>query len=210
VKYSDAVATIDDFLKRCKENGIPNDVAISNYISFVNYNGSETYFTRGAFLQVVVNDQMCKDKDESKKIILGDDDYIDSFIENMSELMIHYHKPKYIDRAKRALLRLSKRYDIVLSGYGDCYKTVKNLDIERCEFNITLREYCLEILKRISQIQNECSIDILDCQPFIIMNYCIQSIILIFNRYVDTASLKTSDEELKIFDVLKDRVFELN
>lgn len=204
-KYSNAVATIDNFIVKAKETGVKNDVAISNYISFVNYNGSETYFTRGAFLHVVINEQMCKDADESLKIKLNDDDYIDSFIENISELMMHYHKTKYLDRAKRALTRLSNKYDVILKGYRNCSKQLIYLGVEKCVEDITLKEYCMEILNKIGMMQTECSKDILECQSFIMMYYCIECIILIFNRYTEDVV----DNNFKIFDILKDEVFEL-
>jgi hypothetical protein len=42
-----------------KLRGMDGVLLTNMYISLVNYYGSETYFTRGAFLDVVVNQQMC-------------------------------------------------------------------------------------------------------------------------------------------------------
>jgi len=75
---------------------------INNFISFINYNGQETYFTRGAFIDIVVNNQMCK----NEIIKLQESEIIDSFIENVSDLMVHYNKTKYVERIKKTTIRL--------------------------------------------------------------------------------------------------------
>ena len=98
--------TVDDGSRFLGE-GVDDDskYLVSNFISYVNYNGSETYLTNGAFLDVVVNNQMCK-KDKSNMIKLDFNSYLDSFIENLSDLITHYHKVKYLDRASDAFDRM--------------------------------------------------------------------------------------------------------
>jgi hypothetical protein len=93
----------------------------NSFISFVNWNGSETYFTRGAFLDVVVNQQMCK----KRTVNLSKDEYLDSFIENMSDLLLHYDKQKYLLRANDAVtnLHLKNPLDKVKTLFSTCNDT---------------------------------------------------------------------------------------
>lgn len=70
----------------------------NNFISFANYHGVETYIARGTFLDVVANQQMCKNV-----LHITRDEYLDSYIENMANLIIHPTKIKYGARAQHAL-----------------------------------------------------------------------------------------------------------
>jgi hypothetical protein len=93
--YSDMIESFTEFSKKFKD--FDELLVITNYISLVNFYGNETYFTRGAFLNVVVG-QMCKDT-----LNLSENDLIQSGIENLTELIIHPSKVKYLNRAKTAL-----------------------------------------------------------------------------------------------------------
>jgi hypothetical protein len=129
-----------------------------NKISFVNYYGSETYYTRGAFLDVVVNQQMCrKDSDRTNRVVLTDHDYIDSFIENMSELIGHFGKQKY---TKRALYALDNLADDI--GNKNSIK---------------------KTLQEIMHLQKVCERSVLDCQEFVILLECIRCINLVMASY---------------------------
>ena len=76
------------------------DLEISNN-SLINFKSPETYFTRGAFLDTVINTQMCQ---KSQKIQLCIDDYWDSILENIADFCIHNGtKEKYITRIKDAI-----------------------------------------------------------------------------------------------------------
>jgi hypothetical protein len=155
-KYQDFIEYINrkDFKKSINESDV------SNFISFINYNGSETYFTQGAFLDVVVNQQMCSN---SKTISLSIHDYLDSFIENMSDFMTHYHKDKYLERAEKALVQLP--------GYGDLNVANTNKTVS-------------DTIKDVKHIITICSVDIIKCQPFLIMNKCISCITTVFSKYI--------------------------
>lgn len=97
-----------DFEQLLKKNGILDDqFIIHNYISFVQYHNNETYFSKGAFMDVVVNSQMCN----NKIIKLSIHEYFDSFIENMSEFILHYQKYKYLDRAIKSFNNLFELSD---------------------------------------------------------------------------------------------------
>jgi hypothetical protein len=184
--------TVDDGSRFLGE-GVDDDskYLVSNFISYVNYNGSETYLTNGAFLDVVVNNQMCK-KDKSNMIKLDLNSYLDSFIENLSDLITHYHKVKYLDRASDAFDKM-----LEISGFDtkvSCDISLKKIGGKiKCD-NMNLGEYIKQILKMIKNLQTECSEDILECQSFIMMYYILYCIILVFKRYAEWSNI--SKEEL--------------
>jgi hypothetical protein len=102
--YANLISTADELISQ---------YGINNYISLVNYYGVETYYTRGAFLDVVVNQQSCNlnvDKNVSK---VNKDGYLDSFIENCSDYCLHDFKEKYKKRALNALNNLGLESSIV-------------------------------------------------------------------------------------------------
>jgi hypothetical protein len=186
--------TVDDGSRFLGE-GVDDDskYLVSNFISYVNYNGSETYLTNGAFLDVVVNNQICK-KDKSNMIKLDFNSYLDSFIENLSDLITHYHKVKYLDRASDAFDKM-----LEITGFDtkvSCDISLKKIGGKlKCD-NMNLGEYIKTILKMIKNLQTECSEDILECQSFIMMYYILYCIILVFKRYAEWSNI--SKEELMI------------
>ena len=107
-----------------------DDSEINNFISFINYNGQETYFTRGAFIDIVVNNQMCK----NEIVKLSDDEILDSFIENVSDLMVHYNKSKYVERIKKSTERLNKLNIQNIKKLEKIQQNCKSIDVlEECE-----------------------------------------------------------------------------
>lgn len=78
---------------------------IHDYLGLLNFYGNETYFTRGAFLDVVINYQTCK-KTEPLKLL--EIDYITSILENGGFFFVHNNKTKYILRVYRSLQKLDK------------------------------------------------------------------------------------------------------
>jgi hypothetical protein len=66
-----------------------------NHLSLINYKGNETYYTRGAFLDVVVNQQMCK---AGRSLDIDEHVYFDSMIENLADYCKHDGKEKYRNR----------------------------------------------------------------------------------------------------------------
>lgn len=73
-------------------------------LSFGNFYGNETYFTRGAFVDVVFSQQTCKGK--GNKVKIDDNDYIDSFLDNFGDFIAHHFKPKYKKRMLNTLQKL--------------------------------------------------------------------------------------------------------
>ena len=101
----------------------------NTFVSLVNYHGLETYFTRGAFIDVVVNQQMCR----KMAVLLGRGEYIDSFVENLSELITHPHKEKYLERALHAGMMLGLD-ESVYSGIALISASSKHSDyLQLCE-----------------------------------------------------------------------------
>jgi hypothetical protein len=81
---------------------VKNDlVNFSNIVSLVNFMGHETYYTRGSFLSVVVNSQLC----HQNAIVLDDHTIVDSVCENLFDFLF-YHKIKYLDRAAASASQL--------------------------------------------------------------------------------------------------------
>ena len=50
--YGKIVSQYNNYM--VKNQGLDDNYLVSNFISFVNYNGSETYLTNGAFMDVVL------------------------------------------------------------------------------------------------------------------------------------------------------------
>jgi hypothetical protein len=173
INYENAVNYIEEYLIK-NEDKVKDEkekYLLANFISFVNYNGSETYLTNGAFMDVVINGQKCK----VNKIKLSIDDYIDSFIENLSDFMLHYHKDKYLKRAKAAFVKILS-LDSKFNANMDCKKySCKKTD---------LKGYINGLIEKIDKIHKNCSDSILNCQTFLMMDCCIKMIIAIFDRYL--------------------------
>lgn len=142
-----------------------------NYISYINYNGSETYFSRGAFLDVVVNGQICK----SETIKLDINSYVDSFIENSIDLISHYHKEKY---TIRIINSFGKILDIFYRQYTDIYVENKDL-LDKIGVN----------LENLKKLQNTCTRGTLDCSRLLISDNCIENIFNLTSIYLQIYSI---------------------
>lgn len=183
--YEKTVKFASEFLKDVNDEN--SKYYVSNFISYVNYNGSETYLTNGAFLDVVVNNQMCQPKNI---VNLDNNSYLDSFIENLSDLITHYHKKKYLVRAKNA-------FDKMLEIDKGLKEEIKN-DV-------------LKNIEDIRTIQKNCSDDILECQSFLIVSKILVCIIEVFKRYIDWSEIPEENlkESVKRFENLKFKNFKL-
>jgi hypothetical protein len=117
IQLSTMIKIADNFIKSHENHGkeyissiYTSDIlikkfGINNSLSFTNYFGNETYFTRGAFVDVVVNQQMLKN---NEIIHLDSFAYLDSFIENLSDYVLHDFNDKYLKRAESALQNIIK------------------------------------------------------------------------------------------------------
>lgn len=92
----------------------------ANHLSVINFKGSETYYTRGAFLDVVANQQICKN---SNAVTLDEHIYFDSFVENLADFCLHDRKVKYLQRMiiSRAHLQNILRYEADIKNVLDTF-----------------------------------------------------------------------------------------
>lgn len=82
--------------------------SLLNYISIYNFFGNETYYTRGAFMHVVLKMQTCSSATKSEEFTdLSSECLMDSFIENLSDFIVHEGKRKYVTRMESALNQLT-------------------------------------------------------------------------------------------------------
>lgn len=132
--------------------GIDELTLYNTFISFVNFFGNETYFTRGAFLDVVVNQQMCQDASFVK---LDNNEYIDSALENVSELFTHFRKDKYTKRVKNAIQKLN--LPSILNTVDEIQQLQDNCMVDCQEYLIFIK-----VLKIILNLLDNIKIDMND------------------------------------------------
>jgi hypothetical protein len=144
---------------------------LNDYISFVNFYGSETYFSRGAFLDTVLNSQICKDIEKDNKVItkknkikLTEQDYIASILENAGFYFIHNDKPKYIKRVMNT-------FNLLCNDYKEY--NISTAYISELNDSITDETFCT--LKDFDIIEN--------CKKFQSMNNMMKLITYILTKY---------------------------
>jgi len=159
--------------------------ALHDYISIINFYGIETYFTRGAFIDTVVNAQMCNPINSSNKIPLSEVDYLCSILENGGFFFLHSYKTKYFIRVYNTLNSL-------INSYPDKYNKLKEHKI----FNkinklfIKLKGNDNNFDKNYCNIEND--FDLKKCEKFKIFNYIISltnELLTIYFSYFNQDSL---------------------
>lgn len=180
--YGKIVSQYNNYM--VKNHGLDDNYLVSNFISFVNYNGSETYLTNGAFMDVVINQQLCSKDDRIK--ISRSYMYFTSFVENVSDLLTHYHKSKYTERCDNSLReldnlfrnnnKLSKEF---LREWGDIYSDT------------------IELLKWLKVTQRKCDEDVYKCQVFDLMYTCIYIIVRVSDVYYKYSILDYNKDNLE-------------
>jgi hypothetical protein len=182
-KRRDYVGVLGSYGKLIRSLPSVDRVLLSNmYISLVNYYGSETYYTRGAFLDVVVNKQMCggsMTKCERGRIMplwmkkkgkvmpfVGDtinlsrSEMVDSVIENIGEMMMHMSREKYVDRVEGGIISL---------GLGG--------RVEYCKW-----------LGEMRGIQMGCKEVIESCGVYVMLHRSVWLLVSVFNEYIKGVS----------------------
>jgi hypothetical protein len=147
----------------------------NDYISLVNFYGIETYFTRGAFLDIVVNGQMCG----NDTIKLSDVDFLSSILENAGFFFNHNNKTKYFIRINESLKKLIKQNDLYHSPEIDeLDKIVKSLEVKDINGKINYdKNYC-------KWIDNEYkNFDLLYCEKYKIFNILFKIIYKLLKVY---------------------------
>ena len=177
------------------ENGLLNEysnilLGTSDYTSLVNFYGSETYFTRGAFLDIVVNKQMCQNSIE-----LQDIDYISSILENSGFFFLHNNKTKYFIRVVNTLdlLIQTDRYKIL--EFSTEFEQIKKIfnDIKTIDENGKVsydKKYCQWI--------DEKTFNLLKCEKYTIFNLLLKinyEILKIFSYFYKNITQKNIIEK---------------
>ena len=162
---------INKYEDKSKLNGI------HDFISVLNFYGTETYFTRGAFIDTVVNSQMCN------KIPLTEVDYITSILENVGFFFIHSDKTKYLLRINNSIQDLQKNY----FHYKIIEKTFKPLKtlLENLKTTNTLNiidydeKYCNSWINYDTE-----EIQLLKCQKYDVFNLLMNLVFKILKTYI--------------------------
>ena len=97
---------------------------LTDFISLVNFYGVETYYTKGAFMDIVVNGQMCKTDTSISLSLL---DYTNSVIENVSFFLLHNEKNKYLIRIRDTLDTVLKTQDKSNKYYEKVHKLFESI-----------------------------------------------------------------------------------
>jgi hypothetical protein len=210
LNYKSIVSRYEEYMVENNNVG-DKEYLVGNFISYVNYNGSETYLTNSAFLDVVINQQLCLNKNQIK--LSKPYMYFISYVENMSDLLTHYHKTKYTLRAERALLNMNKLL------WEEFNKLNMNVNVVNKWKSVYIDIF--DILKWIMVTQKKCDDDAYKCQVFDLMYMVVYSIVnvsLVFNEYtniiysdinksVDKFSLlRFPDIKENMFDILESPV----
>ena len=144
VTYEQLLGLENDFVSFYKQNERP--LALTDYISMVNFYGTETYYTRGAFMDTVVKTQMCK----GKGVKLDPVDILCSVIENAAFFFTHNEKEKYLVRVEKGLSKMAvlcpeliylcESYSKFLleitklnNNSGKICSHIENLSVAKCE-----------------------------------------------------------------------------
>lgn len=142
---------------------------LNDYISFINFFGQETYFTRGAFLFTVVNNQMCNS--DSPLIDLFEEDYIASILENSGFFFLHNDKIKYLTRIKNSFISLNQNY----TKYNSLINSIYFNNI----INVTFNDY-----KYCDWIDNN-DFDLLKCEKYDIFQSILKLIYRLLKIYIN-------------------------
>lgn len=151
-------------------------------IALANFYGVETYYTRGAFLDTVVNQQMLMGQDSIK---LLDIDYITSILENAGFFLVHNTKSKYIIRVQKTLTLLIKQF----SNYKSLEKNLNQLNLIINKFTKGTdfeSQYCQWI-----SVDNT-EVNILKCEKYPLFN-------VIFNLVFDLLNITKINYKFYLF-----------
>jgi hypothetical protein len=157
-------------------------LGIHDFISVINFYGTETYFTRGAFMDTVVNAQMCSNKIE---IPLTEVDYLTSILENAGFFFLHHNKTKYVVRVLntvKVLMKYYPKYTLIQSKLDKLQslldkletKTIKNSKVE-IDYD---GKYCHDWAN-----PEEDEVDILKCHKYELFNIIMNLVFGLLKMY---------------------------
>lgn len=173
ISYTDLIENEEYHKKNYRNNNYNSLLFINDYISLINFYGEETYFTRGAFLDTVVNSQMCKSE---SAILLYKEDYIASILENAGFFFLHNDKTKYLKRMKNSLLLLIENNE----EYKYILKSIYFHDLS----NVTSEgyNYC-------NWIDND-DFNLLKCEKYDMFQVVLKLIYRLLNTYLSIINFK--------------------
>lgn len=155
----------------------------NDYISLVNFYGIETYFTRGSFLDIVVNGQMCKDN----IVDLNESDLLSSILENAGFFFNHNNKTKYFIRVNNTIKKLINKNN--LYEIDD----IKLLD------NILNKLQTIDSNGKVSYDNNYCKwinkddFNLLNCEKYSMFNILFKIIYKLLKVYITNNKILDSD-----------------
>jgi hypothetical protein len=175
VNYITLLKNEQSFINKYEDKSKLN--GIHDFISVLNFYGTETYFTRGAFIDTVVNSQMCN------KIPLTEVDYITSILENVGFFFIHSDKTKYLLRINNSIRDLQKKY-VHYKAIEKIVKPLKNSlenlkTINTSKFIDYDEKYCNSWIN-----YNTEEIQLLKCQKYNFFNILMNLVFKILKTYV--------------------------
>lgn len=208
VNYTSLFKKEESFIETYGDNQL---LAIHDFISVLNFYGTETYFTRGAFIDTVVNSQMCSNKIE---IPLSEVDYITSILENAGFFFIHHNKTKYVVRVLntcKLLMRKFNQYQDIKEKFkalADQLETLETKIIKNSNVEIDYdSKYCHDWADI-----NKDDINLLKCNKFDLFNIIMNLVYSILKIYSSSQTnvqipfytnyVVKSSEEFGISDVL--------
>lgn len=163
----------------------------NDYTSLINFFGEETYFSRGAFLDTVVNDQMCQQKNT---IPLNESEFISSILENAGFFFLHNTKTKYVLRIYNTLIRLSKYNPNYTFVNTNSYKYFTNLISLLNDGN---NNYDTKYCKWIDYKQDIEDVNLLKCEKYSLFSTIIK---LIYHILTDYNKFYTNSEPFTFFN----------
>lgn len=186
VNYENVIDMEEDILNKYNDAII----AKNDFTSLVNFFGVETYFSRGAFLDTVVNNQMCKN---TNNINLNDSELISSILENSGFFFIHNTKTKYFLRVYNTLQLLQSsypRYDLskeqCFIDFESIINTLKTTIDGKNQFD---ENYC----KWIDTSMQIDSVNLLSCEKFPIFTLLVKIVYKIIKIYSYTYNTGSND-----------------
>jgi len=141
-------------------------------LSYVNSKGTETYYTRAAIVDVVINQQTCrnmntpiaelvnscKDKESCPFITLNYDEYTQSVFEQFSDFIYHKKNKKYLTRIASAFKNMNaigkvtekRRFD-ALDGFISMFEKTKNSKDVPDELILELTACIVVLLRKVTE-----------------------------------------------------------
>lgn len=187
INYTSLFKKEESFIDTYGENVL---VGIHDFISVLNFYGTETYFTRGAFIDTVVNSQMCSNKIE---IPLSEVDYITSILENAGFFFIHHNKTKYVVRVLNTFKLLMNKYDKYKSiqrKFDKLYSLLHDLETKVIKNSNIEIDYDLKYCHDWADSSDD-EVDLFKCHKFELFNIIMNLVFSMLKIYNDNQNIES-------------------